>query len=147
MLAIGAGINFTARNFADTAGVGSMRHNHRCNSTTPLIAATLAGNLDFIRILCKVGADPNLYSYQQQPSKANDVELGLSPLMAATSQNNPDAIQMLLRAGANPYLQALDVNSPGGGVHLPLVHAAKYGRTQALEMLLGKPYGAFKELP
>ena len=85
--------------------------------STPLMYATLYGDVDSVRQLIKLGADPNLQN-----------EAGATPLMWAT--DNLEIVTELVNHGA-------DVNAKSGDSRTPLlVASSRYGAAPIVKFLL-----------
>ena len=63
--------------------------------STPLIAACITRDADFVTWMLDLGADVS----------ARDRD-GITPLLSAISENQPDVIDVLLRRGADPRASA-----------------------------------------
>lgn len=93
------------------------------NGWTPLLHAVHKNQLEAVRALLAVGADPN-----------GRGENGLTPLMLAAAQGEPEIVEELLRAGANPRL-----HGPIGWTALE--QAVGNGNSKVIEALLRKDPG------
>lgn len=83
------------------ADVNYVRHLSEHETTTPLFQAARHKNAEFVRVLLKAGADPNLSS-----GSGNE-----APLIRAVKESTPEIVAMLLAAGANPNAQDEDGNT------------------------------------
>ncbi len=83
------------------ADVNYVRHLSEHETTTPLFQAARHKNAEFVRVLLKAGADPNLSS-----GSSNE-----APLIRAVKESTPEIVAMLLAAGANPNAQDEDGNT------------------------------------
>ena len=72
---------------------------------TPLIAASIAGNVPAVKMLLDRGADPS----------AGEGWQILTPLMHAAAANRPQVVKALLEAGANVNAVASISHTGGGG--------------------------------
>lgn len=88
---------------ADVNEVDALRLNIRL---TALNDATDMENLEVVKTLIELGADPNIYSYVYTETKGLGYYrldyIVCTPLMLAALQNNLEITEVLLKAGANP---------------------------------------------
>lgn len=92
-----------------------------------LCVAAEQGNLETVRLLMERGAPPN----------GRD-ERGRTPLMCAASAGNLEAMTFLLRNGADIHAVESTPTSFPPPIDTALMHAARNGRWQAVELLLNE---------
>ena len=68
---------------------------------TPLIMATISGNLQLVNLLLQNGAEPNFICRNPKDTYAQ----GLNPLMMAYLMNNTNMVRLLLENKADPKLE------------------------------------------
>lgn len=76
-----------------------------------LYLATSTKNPDFISLLLKHGANPDIKSS----------EFGFTPLHIACESNDIDSIKALIKGGANPYIKTKEGNTP---IHFFSIHCS-----------------------
>ncbi|XP_078149215.1 uncharacterized protein LOC144544555 isoform X2 [Carex rostrata] len=119
----GTPLHVAARNGFKKAVKILLEHNADINKVsyeffTPLLMSIFGNSLDCAKLLCKAGADVNLYC----------------PLAIAISVHSAETVKCLLEAGANPNIPCeLELNEYG---MLPIEIAAECGEKRFVEMLL-----------
>lgn len=160
------GISYSQEGMVERSGEGDlvavrlflttgMSPNITVDGITPLIAASMRGNVEIVETLLSAGADPNMEGLQNGTAlvvAAHNEQVAIAkilleagaevnvvmedagtPLMLASSAGNSELARLLLDAGADPNL------SHGGGLGAitALGMAAGNGHLETVELLLG----------
>ena len=122
---------------------GSDPNAHGSKSLPPLLAATMAGNAEAVRLLTKFGSNPQEtyrlergyipFGVQGDAELVDAMQNGATPLMVAARLNHISVVQQLLTSGASPGSTA----SGDLGDHSAISLAREKGNVFIVELIEG----------